>query len=216
MPLKLYITVYFYMHFSYEQRGQETTRSGSHGFENKTEAMYIKIFIRHLIDEGVHKHYGIAILTPYKGQVAMIENHIGKSMRKSIKYIGTVDGYQGSENDVIIISMVRSSNRGKLGFCNDLRRINVTLTRAKKACYVFGHHRTLTRHIHGETNHIKKMIVDAKQRGLVQRLKYDYSSALLIFARVDDISYLGTEPTISLLDFSISWWHQEASCHRDG
>jgi hypothetical protein len=186
-----------YMHFSYGSgRGQEMMRN--HAIENKTEALLIVKFIQLLIgDEEVHEDYGIVILTPYRGQVAMIENHIKKRMRKSIKYIGTVDGYQGSENDVIIISMVRSNDSGNLGFCNDLRRINVALTRAKKGCFVFGHHRTLTKRDHfrrrGQTNHVKRMIEDAEQRGLVRHLEYDnYDNANTdwLQANADDISFL--------------------------
>ena len=52
--------------------------------------------------------------------------------------VRTVDGYQGREKEVIILSMVRANNTGELGFLTESRRINVSVTRARRACVVIG------------------------------------------------------------------------------
>ena len=59
--------------------------------------------------------------------------------------VRTVDGYQGREKEVIILSMVRSNTTGELGFLTESRRINVSVTRAKRACIVIGDSQTLRR-----------------------------------------------------------------------
>lgn len=78
----------------------------------------------------------IGIITPYKDQVKNIK-------KKSKVEVNTVDGFQGNEKDIIIISTVRSNEDGKIGFINDSRRLNVTLTRAMKKLIIIGNVKTL-------------------------------------------------------------------------
>lgn len=60
--------------------------------------------------------------------------------------IGTIDGFQGQERDVVLISMVRSNDEGEIGFLADTRRMNVALTRAKRKLMVVGDSGTLSTH----------------------------------------------------------------------
>lgn len=60
--------------------------------------------------------------------------------------VNTVDGFQGQERDIIIISMVRSNAGGEIGFLSDLRRMNVAMTRARMKLIILGSRSTLTRH----------------------------------------------------------------------
>ena len=90
------------------------------------------------------------IITPYKAQARLIRrllkmNYFLKHYRRRIT-VNTVDGFQGQERDVIVISMVRDNERGTIGFLRDLRRMNVAMTRAKMKLIIVGSTTTLSRH----------------------------------------------------------------------
>ena len=68
-----------------------------------------------------------------------------KPFRRQIS-VNTVDGFQGQERDVIIISMVRSNDEGQIGFLRDLRRMNVAITRARMKLIILGDKATMTQH----------------------------------------------------------------------
>ncbi len=78
----------------------------------------------------------IGIISPYADQVNLIKNNTDIEVK-------TVDGFQGREKEIIIISTVRSNEQGKIGFLNDLRRLNVALTRAKRKLVIIGNKETL-------------------------------------------------------------------------
>ena len=70
---------------------------------------------------------------------------VTKAERRFIS-INTVDGFQGQERDIIMISMVRANSEGQVGFLRDLRRMNVAITRARMKLILVGHKATLCRH----------------------------------------------------------------------
>ena len=78
----------------------------------------------------------IGIISPYTDQVRLIKEKIDIEVK-------TADGFQGNEKDIIIISMVRSNDKKNIGFLEDMRRLNVSLTRAKKKLIVIGNRETL-------------------------------------------------------------------------
>lgn len=78
----------------------------------------------------------IGIISPYADQVSLLKN-------KTDIEVKTVDGFQGREKEIIIISTVRSNDKGKIGFLSDLRRLNVALTRAKRKLIIIGNKETL-------------------------------------------------------------------------
>ncbi|MDE5713859.1 MAG: C-terminal helicase domain-containing protein, partial [Muribaculaceae bacterium] len=87
---------------------------------------------------------------PYRAQVRYLRHLIKrtpffKPFRQSIS-VNTVDGFQGQERDVIVISMVRSNDNGNIGFLRDLRRMNVAMTRARMKLLIVGNVPTLTAH----------------------------------------------------------------------
>lgn len=82
----------------------------------------------------------IGIIAPYKQQVEQFQQALDKD---SGIEVNTVDGFQGRENDIIILSCVRSSNSSGIGFLNDIRRMNVSLTRARYSLLVVGNANTL-------------------------------------------------------------------------
>jgi superfamily I DNA and/or RNA helicase len=68
-----------------------------------------------------------------------------KPFRRLIS-VNTVDGFQGQERDIIVISLVRSNDDGQIGFLRDLRRMNVAITRARMKLIILGDCETMTRH----------------------------------------------------------------------
>ena len=99
-----------------------------------------------LLATGDLESEDIGIVSPYSGQVRMIEELI---IQSSNEYDGlevkTVDGYQGREKEIIVISTVRSNEDGQVGFLSDMRRLNVAITRARRGLIVIGDETTLRR-----------------------------------------------------------------------
>ena len=101
-------------------------------------------------DRILYERLDIGIISPYKGQVHLLRKMLRKdSYWKSLRHlisINTVDGFQGQERDIILITMVRQNEQGQVGFLADLRRMNVAITRARMKLIIIGHSPTLCRH----------------------------------------------------------------------
>jgi len=95
--------------------------------------------------------HNIGIISPYKAQVSRLtesfhfDGFFNEEMMSKIA-INTVDSFQGQERDIIYISLVRSNERGEIGFLSDIRRMNVAMTRARKKLVVIGDSSTIGRH----------------------------------------------------------------------
>lgn len=103
---------------------------------NKVEADLVLEISEFYKELGVNSSE-IGIITPYLDQANLINN-------KTDCEVKTVDGFQGREKEIIIISTVRSNEKGKIGFLKDLRRLNVSLTRAKRKLIIVGNKKTLS------------------------------------------------------------------------
>ncbi len=106
----------------------------------------IRIGSRRILEEKVD----VGIISPYRAQVQYLRSLIRrvpffKPFRHLIS-VNTVDGFQGQERDVIIVSLVRSNDAGDIGFLRDLRRMNVAITRARMKLLIIGNADTLRRH----------------------------------------------------------------------
>ncbi len=112
----------------------------------------------------------IGIISFYKEQVYLLRRNFKKTFGNDIVSmidINTVDGFQGQEKDIIILSCVRSSDSGNVGFLSDERRINVSLTRAKYCLIVVGSQNTLNR------NRLwNKLIDDSKVNGCFTKVMF--------------------------------------------
>ena len=101
-------------------------------------------------DRILYEKIDVGLISPYRGQVRLLRQLIKRNAFfkpfRSLITINTVDGFQGQERDVIIISMVRSNNEGQVGFLRDLRRMNVAITRARMKLILIGDDTTLCRH----------------------------------------------------------------------
>ena len=147
------------------------TRTGS--LTNAQEARLVIHTLRDYIEmlspqriESERIDFGI--ITPYRGQARLIRRllkmqHYFKRLRRQIS-VGTVDGFQGQERDVIVISLVRDNDSGQIGFLRDLRRMNVAITRARMKLIIIGNVQTLSRH-----RFYRELIAHVRQHGeLVQ------------------------------------------------
>ena len=103
---------------------------------NEFEANFICLFTRYLILQGFQQNQ-ISIISMYIGQTLKIRS-ILKEMNITKTYVASVDNYQGEENDIVIVSLVRSNKNGIIGFTSSDNRICVALSRARKGLYVFG------------------------------------------------------------------------------
>lgn len=122
---------------------------------NKAEAdlllSELKIYINRIGGNRIlEEKIDIGIISPYKAQVQYLRNKIkaDASLKpyRSLFTVNTVDGFQGQERDVIFISLVRANEEGQIGFLNDLRRMNVAITRARMKLVIMGEADTLKHH----------------------------------------------------------------------
>lgn len=127
----------------------------SFGRINKAEAeltlltlaeYFTKIGKQRVLEERID----VGIISPYRAQVQYLKKLIKKyeffkPYRRLIS-VNTVDGFQGQERDVILISLVRSNDEGQIGFLKDLRRMNVAMTRARMKLIILGNKDTMTKH----------------------------------------------------------------------
>ena len=101
-------------------------------------------------DRILYERTDVGIISPYRGQVSLLRRMIRRDAYwkpfRHLITINTIDGFQGQERDIIVISMVRNNDEGEVGFLRDLRRMNVALTRARMKILLIGHRATLERH----------------------------------------------------------------------
>ena len=135
--------------------GQEEMVGDGYGRINRAEAQltiatltgYVeRIGRERMLDE----HLDVAIISPYRAQVQHLRQLVRRNdtlrpLRNRIA-VNTVDGFQGQERDIVIISLVRANDEGQIGFLRDLRRMNVAITRARCKLFILGSVSTLTRH----------------------------------------------------------------------
>jgi len=122
-----------------EGKFPEKQKKDSQSRYNPEEAKLVKQIVEKLINAGV-KPEDIGVITPYKDQEELLK----KLLKPFNVEVNTVDGFQGREKEVIIISLVRSNKEGEIGFLEDLRRLNVAVTRAKRKLIIIGDKKTVS------------------------------------------------------------------------
>ena len=127
----------------------------NHGRINKAEAELVLTTLRNYIDKIGQKRFlderlDVGIISPYKVQTQHLRQQIRRREEfkpyRQVISVNTVDGFQGQERDIILISLVRSNENGQIGFLSDLRRMNVAMTRARMKLIIFGDKTTLQHH----------------------------------------------------------------------
>ena len=127
----------------------------SFGRINKAEAEVTLLALQHYFNQIgkqrlLDEHIDVGIISPYRAQVQylrrlLMKREFFKPFRRLIS-VNTVDGFQGQERDIIVISLVRSNDDGQIGFLRDLRRMNVAITRARMKLIILGDKNTMTTH----------------------------------------------------------------------
>ncbi|KAJ7338266.1 hypothetical protein JRQ81_011010 [Phrynocephalus forsythii] len=119
------------------QHGEEESPSAdTESYSNPHEATFLVSLAKYLLKQG----YGpsqINILTPYHGQVMRIRALLLQAEMENVS-AHAVDDFQGEENDIVLLSLVRSNRQGSIGFLRDKNRLCVALSRAKKGFYCIG------------------------------------------------------------------------------
>ncbi|MFO7968421.1 MAG: IGHMBP2 family helicase [Archaeoglobaceae archaeon] len=128
---------------------EEKVAKGSTSRHNPGEATIVQNIVKKLVDLDVDPH-SIGVISPYYDQIDLLL----KNIRHEGLEIKTVDGFQGREKDVILLSLVRSNQRGDIGFLEDERRLNVSITRPRKKLVIVGDSKTLS------ANHTYRDMVD--------------------------------------------------------
>ncbi|MBR1803810.1 MAG: AAA family ATPase [Muribaculaceae bacterium] len=136
--------------------GSEEEMVGENGGRiNRAEAQLTMTTLEHYFERVgrqrvLDERLDVGIISPYRAQVQYLRRLLRRSdyfkpLRHAIT-VNTVDGFQGQERDVIVISLVRANEAGQIGFLRDLRRMNVAITRARMKLIILGDTATLTRH----------------------------------------------------------------------
>ncbi|XP_010528607.1 PREDICTED: uncharacterized ATP-dependent helicase C29A10.10c [Tarenaya hassleriana] len=147
-------------------RGREEFGDG-HSPKNAVEVAVIFEIVSNLfkVSKDSATKMSIGVISPYKGQVKALQDKFGEEFSSNSELftvnVRSVDGFQGGEEDIIIISTVRSNKNGNVGFLSNRQRANVALTRARYCLWVIGNGTTL-----GLSGSVwGKLIADAKRRG---------------------------------------------------
>ncbi|OCK89265.1 tRNA-splicing endonuclease-like protein [Cenococcum geophilum 1.58] len=148
----------------FDVQGQHQAASKGHSLINIAEIdVALQLFHRLTSDFNSVDFKGkIGIITPYKSQLRELKDRFSRKYGQSIFDVvefNTTDAFQGRESEVIIFSCVRASPTGGIGFLQDIRRMNVGLTRAKSSLWVLGNSQSLIR---GEF--WRKLVEDAQSR----------------------------------------------------
>ena len=124
----------FFIEHKHKENNDSVT--GNHSRSNTYEAQYIANLTQYFLKQG-YKPQQITILTMYRGQLIEIKQKMRKSVFGGVR-VAAVDDFQGEENDIIILSLVRSNSRNSIGFLKVENRVCVALSRARKGMFVIG------------------------------------------------------------------------------
>lgn len=154
----------------YEEEQNGLSQSRLNANEGILLVETLKLYVNQLgMDRLLNERVDFGIISPYKSQVQLLRRLVkqDKSLRPLLPYItvNTVDGFQGQERDVVLISMVRGNDEGRIGFLGDLRRMNVAITRARMKLIILGDTSTLShtpfyrKLIEHVTNHGRMLVI---------------------------------------------------------
>ncbi|XP_020216261.1 uncharacterized protein LOC109799987 [Cajanus cajan] len=169
--------------------------------KNMVEVAVVSEIVLNLYKESASRKQtvSVGVISPYKAQVVAIQEALGKRFGGDVDNdfsvkVSTVDGFQGGEEDVIIISTVRYNNMGSVGFVSNFQRTNVALTRARYCLWIVGNGATLM----NSCSVWERLILDAKARSCYynadadERLSHVITTAMIELGQVGDLLNLNS------------------------
>lgn len=159
-------------------KGGREEQGKHHSLYNREEAaVAVALYDRLRRDcPQIDLDFRVGIITPYKGQLGELKKQFrrrfGDEILSKVDF-NTVDGFQGQEKDIIILSCVRGgqSDGTGIGFLSDVRRMNVALTRARSSLFILGDSRALK-----INEHWRKLVTDAEERGCLREVRQGHFS----------------------------------------
>ncbi|WCJ17630.1 P-loop containing nucleoside triphosphate hydrolases superfamily protein [Euphorbia peplus] len=174
--------------------GREEKDDVGHSRLNTVEVAIVLKLVKTLYKawNGSKESISIGVISPYAAQVAAVHEKLDQKFKTSSGFsvkVRSVDGFQGGEEDIIIMSTVRANRGGAIGFMSNYQRINVALTRARHCLWILGNERTL---INSESTWTS-IVNDAKNRNCFFNVDQDKELAKTIlevkkeFDQLDDL-----------------------------
>uniref|UniRef100_A0A6P4A234 uncharacterized protein LOC107422114 n=1 Tax=Ziziphus jujuba TaxID=326968 RepID=A0A6P4A234_ZIZJJ len=179
-----------------------------HSLKNKVEVAVISEIVSSLHKNFIEtkENVTIGIISPYKAQVYAIQENLkiysdddSSDFTVSVR---SVDGFQGGEEDVIIMSTVRCNGNGSVGFLSNSQRANAGLTRARYCLWILGNAETLIR----SGSIWNKLVLDAKKRRCFHNAEEDKNLAYAIAAALVDLNQLNILLNIDSILFRNARW----------
>ncbi|WP_020529485.1 AAA domain-containing protein [Flexithrix dorotheae] len=137
----------------FDEEAKEESQSKFNSEEANLMLKHLRNLLLHInstYQEIMDETFSVGLISPYKAQVQYIREKFNEDIDLKVFSdfvdINSIDGFQGQERDIIYISLVRSNEKNVIGFLNDIRRLNVALTRARKKLVVIGDSSTLSNH----------------------------------------------------------------------
>lgn len=177
-----------YRFFDIGGRHQQNERTKS--FFNSLEARVALELVEKLMEILPQDSFGgrIGIISPYKEQIRTLKDTFvrkyGNLILNEIDF-NTVDGFQGQEKEIIIMSCVRASETGSVGFLSDVRRMNVALTRARTTLWILGNKQSLRR-----DKIWSKLIADAEDRNCVTPAEPGFLKRVFKVGAMPQVEYI--------------------------
>ncbi|KAL9228933.1 hypothetical protein vseg_004459 [Gypsophila vaccaria] len=171
--------------------GRDEFDDDGHSRKNMVEAAVVANILQNLFKNWRQstERLSVGVVSPYAAQVFAIEDLIGKRYEKLNNFVvkvRSVDGFQGGEEDIIILSTVRANNSGQVGFISDCQRTNVALTRARHCLWVLGNERTLSR----SESVWKRLVHNAQERNCYFNADEDKSLAEAMINMKNELNQL--------------------------
>lgn len=180
-----------------------------HSRKNVVEVAVVSEIVAKLFEESVSRKetLSVGVISPYSAQVSAIQEKLGKTLSRgsgngfSVS-VRSVDGFQGGEEDIIVISTVRCDLMGLVGFLKSPQRTNVALTRARYCLWIVGNGVTL-----GNSDSVwERMVIDAKTRGFFYNADEDERLAQAIIAALVEVGKTDQFPNANLVLFKSARW----------